>query len=49
MQRDGWYVLPASEALLFRADTTGMWDELVEKARGSRTDSRIIPRYAMSK
>jgi putative transcriptional regulator len=49
MQRDGWYVLPASEALLFRADTAGMWDELVEKVRGSRTDSRIIPRYAMSK
>jgi putative transcriptional regulator len=49
MQRDGWYVLPASEALLFRADTAGMWEELVEKARGSRTDSTIIPRYAMSK
>lgn len=37
MQRDGWYVLPASEALVFRADTSGMWEELVEKARGSRT------------
>jgi putative transcriptional regulator len=49
MQRDAWYVLPASEALLFRADTAGMWEELVEKARGRRTDSRIIPRYAMSK
>jgi len=49
MQRDGWYVLPASEALLFRADTAGMWEELVEKARGSRTDSRIIPQLAMSK
>jgi len=49
MQQDGWYVLPASEALIFRADTAGMWQELVEKARGSRTDSRLIPRYAMSK
>lgn len=48
MQRDSWYVLPASEALLFRADTAGMWEELVEKARGYRTDSRLIPRYAMS-
>ena len=43
MQRDGWYVLPATEALIFRADTAGMWEELVKKARGSRTDSRIIP------
>ena len=49
MQRDGWYMLPASEALLFRADTAGMWEELVEKARGNRTDSRIIPQLAMSK
>lgn len=48
MQRGGWYVVPASEALLFRADTAGMWEELVQKASGSRTDSRIIPRYARS-
>ena len=39
MQRDGWYVLPASEELVFREDTAGMWEELVEKACGSRTDS----------
>jgi putative transcriptional regulator len=31
-----WYVLRASEELLFRKDTTGMWEELVEKARGVR-------------
>ena len=49
MQRDSWYVLPASEALLFHANPAGMWEELVEKARGKRTDSRLIPRYAMSK
>jgi putative transcriptional regulator len=49
MQRDGWYVLPASEALLFRADTAGMWEELVEKARGSRTYFRIIPQLVVSK
>jgi putative transcriptional regulator len=36
MAREGWYVLPASEALLFRRDTAGMWRELVEKARGGR-------------
>lgn len=49
MQHDGWYVLPASEALLFRADTAGMWEELVEKARGNRTDSRTIPQPVASK
>jgi putative transcriptional regulator len=49
MQSDGWYVLPASEELLFRADTAGMWEELAEKARGSRTDSRNIPRYGTAK
>jgi putative transcriptional regulator len=49
IERDGWYVLPASEALLFRADTAGLWEELMERARGKRTDSRIIPRYASSK
>ena len=36
LARDGWYVLPASEKLLFRKDTTGMWGELLEKARGER-------------
>ena len=37
MQRDGWYILPASEALVFRKDTAGMWDELVKKARTRAT------------
>jgi len=49
MLRDGWYVLPASEALVFRADTAGMWEELVEKARGGRVDFRIIPQRETSK
>lgn len=51
MQSGSWYVMPASEALLFRADTSGMWEELVERARGGRTrlDPRIIPQTAMSK
>jgi putative transcriptional regulator len=49
IERDGWYLLPASEALLFRADTAGMWEEMLEKARGNRTHSRIIPRYATAK
>jgi putative transcriptional regulator len=36
MQRDGWYVLPADEATIFREDTSGIWDELVQKVRGPR-------------
>jgi putative transcriptional regulator len=31
--RDGWYVLPADEATLFREKTDGLWEELVERAR----------------
>jgi len=37
MARDAWYVLPATEELVFRSDTAGMWRELVEKVRGART------------
>jgi putative transcriptional regulator len=37
LERDSWYVLPASEELVFRKDTSGLWMELLEKARGSRT------------
>ena len=33
MQRDGWYLLPASAELVFRKHTAGMWQELVRKAR----------------
>jgi putative transcriptional regulator len=36
IERDGWYVLPASAELLFRADTSGLWAELLERARGKR-------------
>jgi putative transcriptional regulator len=36
IEGDSWYVLPATEALLFRADPEGMWEELLEKARGKR-------------
>ena len=34
LARDDWFVLPASAELLFRKDTTGLWEELVRKARG---------------
>jgi len=38
--RDGWYVLPADEAAIFRRNTDGLWEELVEKAEslGPRTE-----------
>ena len=31
--RDGWFVLPADEAMIFREDSAGMWEELIERAR----------------
>jgi putative transcriptional regulator len=37
--RDGWYVLPASEELVFRRDSAGMWQELVDRASAHRTRS----------
>lgn len=43
LQRDGWFVLPVTEEILFRTDTRGMWRELFEKARGSRADGRVKP------
>jgi putative transcriptional regulator len=37
--RDGWYVLPADEASVFRKNAEGLWEELVERAmrRGPQT------------
>ena len=34
LARDDWFVLPASAVVVFRGDTSGMWEELVRKARG---------------
>jgi len=34
LARDDWFVQPASAEILFRKDTSGIWDELVRKARG---------------
>jgi len=33
VMRDGWYFLRADEATLFRKDTAGMWEELLERAK----------------
>ncbi len=37
--RDGWYILPADEAMVFRKSAEGLWEELVERAerRAPRT------------
>ena len=35
--REGWYVLPADEEIVFREDTGGVWDELVERASALKT------------
>jgi putative transcriptional regulator len=37
--RDGWYILPADEATVFRESADGLWEELVERAvrRAPRT------------
>jgi putative transcriptional regulator len=42
MERDSWYVLPATEELVFRKDTSGMWRELLEKALGKRVRGDIL-------
>ena len=39
LELDGWYVMPASAEIVFRADTRGMWRELLEKVRGGRADA----------
>jgi putative transcriptional regulator len=36
IEREGWYVVPAREDLLFRKNTAGLWLELVEQATGAR-------------
>jgi putative transcriptional regulator len=35
--RDAWHVLPADEALVFREDMSGLWEELLAKAAGPKT------------
>ena len=39
LERDDWYVVPASPDIVFRARTEGLWRELVEKARAERADA----------
>ena len=48
LERDGWYVLPASVDLLFRQDTAGLWSELLAEARGEHA-ARENPRAVASR
>ena len=36
LARDDWHVLPASEALIFRGNTEGMWRELLERVQARK-------------
>ena len=36
LRGSSWYVLPASEEVLFRKNTVGMWEELLDKALRKR-------------
>ncbi len=38
--REGWLVLPADEEIVFRAETEGMWEELLQRAQALKTRSR---------
>jgi len=37
--REGWYLLPADPGAVFRADTRGLWEELVTRAAGPRAQA----------
>lgn len=37
---DGWYTLPAEDEMLFRHDTAGLWQELLDRARSRRASLR---------
>ncbi len=43
LELDSWFVMPASAEIVFRADTRGMWRELLEKVRGGRADAQDKP------
>jgi putative transcriptional regulator len=36
IQDDSWYVLPADEATVFRKDMSGLWQELVDRAKAKK-------------
>ena len=42
MAQGAWYALRASESVLFRQDTSGLWRELVDQASGARTGNEPL-------
>lgn len=46
IDRGTWFMLRATEDVIFRKDTAGMWRELVEKVQGSRTSRESPARVA---
>jgi putative transcriptional regulator len=42
--REGWYVLPADEDILFRTDTSGLWEEMIQRVRALKTRAPTLPR-----
>jgi len=50
LERDGWYVLPATEEVVFRKNTEGLWRELLEKAQRGKTPHvrRLEPGYTFT-
>jgi putative transcriptional regulator len=46
--RDGWYVLAADEAMVFRGSADGLWEELVERVerRSPRTHNSGVTIFA---
>jgi putative transcriptional regulator len=44
IERGDWMVWPASDELLFRTDTRGMWLELWQKAYGKRASAQFSQR-----
>ena len=39
-ERDGWYVLQADPDIVFRKNTEGMWEELLQRALARKTKTR---------
>lgn len=37
--REGWFVLPADEEIVFRKETDGIWEELLQRAQALKTRS----------
>jgi putative transcriptional regulator len=40
-EREGWYVLPADEDIVFRKDTGGLWEELIQRVRALKTQRQV--------